>query len=57
MDYFNVTVTIMASSQEDAEKVVERGIDKQGIAVLDICADRIKDEGMIRELNAQDVAY
>jgi len=56
MDYYNVVVTIQAESQEEAERIVERGLDKQGYAVFDICADRIKDDDMIKELDAQDVA-
>ncbi|KKL95747.1 hypothetical protein LCGC14_1851530 [marine sediment metagenome] len=57
MAYYNVVVTIVADDEEEAEGVVERGIDKQGYAVLDIVASRIKDDDLIKELDAQDVAF
>ncbi len=56
-DYYNVTVTIRAEDQIEAEEFVERGLDKQGIAVLDVAASKIKDEDVIKDLNAQDVAF
>ena len=57
MAYFNVTVTIWAEDQVDAEQIVERGVDKQGYAVLDVAGDKIKDPDIIKQLDAQDVAY
>ncbi|KKN04029.1 hypothetical protein LCGC14_1101610 [marine sediment metagenome] len=56
-DYYNMVITIRAEDQEEAEQVVERGVDKQGYAVLDVAASRIKDEDIIKELDAQDVAF
>ena len=56
-DYYNVVVTIKAEDQIEAEQIVERGIDKQGYAVLDVAASRIKDDDIIKELDAQDVAF
>ena len=56
-DYYNVVVTIRAEDQIEAEQVVERGLDKQGIAVLDVAASRIKDDNIIKDLDAQDVAF
>ncbi len=57
MAYYNVVITIHADSQEEAEQAVERGVDKQGYAVLDVAASRIKDDDLIKELDAQDVAF
>ncbi len=54
MPYYNVTVTIKADDEKWAEQVVERGIDKQGFVVLDICTDRIKDDDIVEQLTAQD---
>ena len=36
MSTYKVTVVIEADSAKDAEAIVERGIDKQGYAVIDI---------------------
>ncbi len=36
MKPYMVTVTLNASDQKDAEQIVERGIDKQGLAVIDM---------------------
>ncbi len=36
MNEYIVTVTINASDQKDAEQIVERGIDKQGLVVIDM---------------------
>ncbi|MEE8599426.1 MAG: hypothetical protein V3S69_08000 [Dehalococcoidales bacterium] len=53
MPYYNVIVTIEAINDTEAEQIVERGIDKQGFVVLDICADIIKDENLLKELDEQ----
>ena len=36
MNNYTVQVTILADSEEEAKGIVERGIDKQGIAVTDL---------------------
>ena len=40
MTEHTVTVTIQADSATEAKDIVERGIDKQGLAVLDIKAEK-----------------
>ena len=57
MPYFNVTVTIKADDEKWAEQTVERGIDKQGFVVLDICTERIKDDDIVEQLVEQQHAY
>jgi hypothetical protein len=54
MPFYNVTVTIKADTDMDAEAAVERGLDKQGFVTLDICADRLKDQDIIDQLVEQE---
>ena len=40
MNEYTVTVTIQADDANDAKGIVERGIDKQGLAVVDISTEQ-----------------